>query len=75
MNHPRLRRSIIGNGEGVASWLHIEDAATATVSAAEEGNPGVYLIANDRPLAQREWVPAFARWLNRLSWQCEFDLR
>jgi nucleoside-diphosphate-sugar epimerase len=56
--------SIIGNGEGVWSWLHIEDAALGTVAAAEQGNPGIYLIANDRPLAVREWLPAFARWLN-----------
>ena len=55
---------IVGNGEGVWSWLHIEDAAIATVAAAERGNPGVYLIANDQPLAVREWLPAFARWLN-----------
>ena len=55
---------IIGNGEGVWSWLHIEDAAVATAAAAEQGSPGVYLIANDRPLAAREWLPAFARWLN-----------
>jgi nucleoside-diphosphate-sugar epimerase len=55
---------IVGNGEGVWSWLHIEDAAIATVTAAEQGNPGIYLIANDQPLAVREWLPAFARWLN-----------
>ena len=55
---------IVGNGEGVWSWLHIEDAAMATVAAAEQGNPGIYLIAGDRPLAVREWLPAFARWLN-----------
>jgi nucleoside-diphosphate-sugar epimerase len=54
---------IIGNGEGVWSWLHIEDAALATASAAERGSPGVYLIANDRPLAVSTWLPAFARWL------------
>jgi nucleoside-diphosphate-sugar epimerase len=55
---------IIGNGEGVWSWLHIEDAAIATVAAAEQGNPGAYLIADDRPLAARDWLPAFAHWLN-----------
>ena len=55
---------IIGNGEGVWSWLHVEDAAIATVTAAKQGNPGIYLIANDQPLALREWLPAFARWLN-----------
>jgi hypothetical protein len=46
---------IVGNGEGVWSWLHIEDAAISTVAAAEQGNPGIYLIANDQPLAVREW--------------------
>src|SRR5918998_497361 len=55
---------IVGDGKGVWSWLHIEDAAIATVAAAEQGNPGIYLIANDQPLAVREWLPAFARWLN-----------
>jgi nucleoside-diphosphate-sugar epimerase len=55
---------IVGDGEGVWSWLHIEDAAIATVAAAEQGNPGIYLIANDQPLPVREWLPAFARWVN-----------
>ena len=55
---------IVGNGEGVWSWLHIEDAAIATVAAAEQGNPGIYLISNDNPLALREWLPAFAQWVN-----------
>jgi len=55
---------IVGNGEGVWSWLHIEDAAIATVAASEQGNRGVYLIANDHPHSVREWLRAFARWLN-----------
>ena len=55
---------IVGNGEGVWSWLHIEDAAIATVAAAEQGNPGIYLISNDNPLALREWLSAFAQWVN-----------
>lgn len=55
---------IVGNGEGVWSWLHIEDTAIATVAAAEHGNPGIYIIANDEPLPVREWLPAFAQWLN-----------
>lgn len=58
---------IVGNGNGVWSWLHIEDAAIATVAAAEQGNPGIYLIADDRPLAVREWLSAFAHWLNAPS--------
>ncbi len=55
---------IVGDGEGVWSWLHIDDAAIATVAAAEQGKPGIYLIANDQPLMVREWLPAFAQWLN-----------
>lgn len=55
---------IVGNGAGAWSWLHIEDAAIATVAAAEHGNPGIYIIANDEPLPVREWLPAFAQFLN-----------
>lgn len=55
---------IVGNGAGIWSWLHIEDAAMATVAAAEQGSHGIYLIANDQPLAVREWLPAFAQWLD-----------
>jgi 2-alkyl-3-oxoalkanoate reductase len=55
---------LVGSGDGVWSWLHIEDAAIATVAAADQGNPGIYLIANDQPLAVRQWLPAFAEWLN-----------
>jgi nucleoside-diphosphate-sugar epimerase len=59
----RQQFPIVGSGEGVWSWLHIEDAAIATVAAVERGNPGIYLITDDRPLAVREWLPAFAQWL------------
>ncbi len=55
---------IVGNGEGVWSWLHIEDAAIATVAAMERGNPGIYLITDDRPLEVREWLSAYAESLN-----------
>ncbi|MDF5718000.1 MAG: NAD(P)-dependent oxidoreductase [Rhizonema sp. NSF051] len=55
---------IVGNGEGVWSWLHIEDAAIATVAAVERGNPGIYLITDDQPLEVRVWLSAYARWLN-----------
>ncbi len=55
---------IVGNGEGVWSWIHVEDAANATVAAIERGNPGIYLITDDRPLEVREWLSAYARWLN-----------
>jgi 2-alkyl-3-oxoalkanoate reductase len=55
---------IVGNGTGVWSWVHIEDAAAATVAAVERGNSGIYLITDDHPLAVRRWLPAYARSLN-----------
>jgi nucleoside-diphosphate-sugar epimerase len=55
---------IVGNGTGVWSWLHIEDAAIATALAAERGKPGIYLVANDHPLAVSDWLPAFAGSIN-----------
>jgi nucleoside-diphosphate-sugar epimerase len=55
---------IIGSGDGTWSWLHVDDAAIATVAAAERGNSGVYLIVNDQPQLVRQWLPAFAAWLN-----------
>jgi nucleoside-diphosphate-sugar epimerase len=58
---------IIGGGEGVWSWLHIEDAANVTALALHQGKPGIYLIANDRPLAMSQWLPAFAHWLDAPS--------
>lgn len=58
---------IVGQGEGVWSWIHVEDAAIATVAAVERGNPGIYLITDDQPLQVREWLPAYAQWLNAPS--------
>lgn len=55
---------IVGAGDGSWSWLHIADAAAATVLAAERGKAGIYIIANDKPLPVRTWLPAFAQWLS-----------
>lgn len=55
---------IIGEGEGVWSWVHIEDASSATVAAVTQGNTGIYLITNNRPLPVGVWLPAYAQWLN-----------
>jgi nucleoside-diphosphate-sugar epimerase len=54
--------AIIGAGEGVWSWVHIEDAAVATV-AALTAPPGVYQIVDDDPSPVSHWLPAFARWV------------
>lgn len=51
---------IIGNGEGVMSYVHLDDAATATVAALEHGKGGIYNIADDDPAPLREWLPVLA---------------
>jgi nucleoside-diphosphate-sugar epimerase len=51
---------IIGDGTGVWSWLHVEDAALGTVDALERGVPGVYNLADDEPAEVREWLPYLA---------------
>jgi nucleoside-diphosphate-sugar epimerase len=55
--------AIIGAGEGVWSWVHIEDAAVATV-AALTAPPGVYHVVDDDPSPVSRWLPAFARWVD-----------
>jgi len=69
---------IVGGGGGVWSHIHIEDAATATAAAVENGQPGVYYIVDDEPAPVRDWLPLLAsaldakpprripRWLGRL---------
>jgi nucleoside-diphosphate-sugar epimerase len=56
----RQQVPIIGAGQGVASFVHIEDAASATVTALECA-PGAYNIVDDHPSQQRVWLPALAR--------------
>ena len=70
---------IVGDGGGVWSFIHIDDAAAATVAAIEHGAPGVYNIVDDEPAPVRQWLPAAAeavgakkprrvpRWLGRLA--------
>jgi nucleoside-diphosphate-sugar epimerase len=56
----RQQVPVIGDGQGVWSWVHIEDAAAAT-AAALECAPGAYNIVDDDPAPQERWLPAFAR--------------
>ena len=51
---------VIGDGSGVFSYIHIADAASATVAALERGSPGVYNIVDDEPAPTREWLPVLA---------------
>jgi nucleoside-diphosphate-sugar epimerase len=53
---------VIGSGQGVFSFVHVEDAAVATV-AALEADPGVYNVVDDDPSELSIWLPAFARFL------------
>jgi nucleoside-diphosphate-sugar epimerase len=52
---------IVGEGTGVWSFIHILDAATATLLAAEHGEPGVYNIVDDDPAPVCEWLPELAK--------------
>jgi len=75
----KRRFPIVGDGGGVWSHVHIEDAAAATAIAVERGQPGIYNIVDDEPAPVREWLPALAsaldakpprrvpRWLGRLA--------
>jgi nucleoside-diphosphate-sugar epimerase len=75
----KRRFPIVGDGGGVWSLVHIDDAAAATALAVERGKPGIYNIADDEPAPVRDWLPVLAtaldakpprrvpRWLGRLA--------
>ena len=75
----KRRFPIVGDGGGVFSHVHIEDAAAATAVAVERGGPGIYNVVDDEPAPVREWLPVLAsalnakpprripRWLGRLA--------
>jgi len=56
----RRRFPIVGDGAGVWSLIHIDDAATATVAAIERGAPGIYNIVDDEPASVATWLPVLA---------------
>ena len=51
---------IVGDGGGISSFIHLDDAAAATVLALEHGAAGVYNIVDDEPAPMRDWLPALA---------------
>jgi nucleoside-diphosphate-sugar epimerase len=69
---------IVGDGAGVMSFIHLDDAAAATVLALEHDGPAIYNIVDDDPAPVRDWLPVLAealgakpprhypRWLARL---------
>ena len=69
---------IVGDGGGITSFIHLDDAAAATVLALEHDGPGIFNVVDDEPAPVREWLPVLAealgakpprrvpRWLARL---------
>ena len=57
------RFPMVGNGGGVWSFIHVADAAEATVAAVEHGRRGVYNVVDDDPAPVAEWLPALAQTL------------
>lgn len=57
----KRRFPIIGDGAGVTSWVHLDDAAAATALAVEHDGPAIYNIVDDEPAPASEWLPALAR--------------
>ena len=52
---------LVGDGGGVWSFIHVDDAADATVAAIEHGSRGVYNVVDDDPAPVAEWLPAIAQ--------------
>jgi len=75
----KRKMPVVGDGGGIWSWTHVDDAATATVAALERGRPGVYNVVDDDPASVAEWLPYLAEvvgakkpmgvpvWLGRLA--------
>ena len=56
----KRRYPVIGHGEGTYSFIHIDDAASATVAALERARPGFYNVVDDEPATAAEWMPVYA---------------
>jgi nucleoside-diphosphate-sugar epimerase len=75
----KRRFPVVGSGDGVWSFVHVDDAATATLAAIERGAPGIYNVVDDEPAPARDWLPVLAaaagakpprrvpRWLGRIA--------
>ncbi len=59
----RRRFPIIDGGTGTFSFIHVDDAAAATVAASVRGLSGIYNVVDDDPAPLREWLPAYAETL------------
>jgi 2-alkyl-3-oxoalkanoate reductase len=56
----RRKLPIVGGGGGVWSWIHIDDAASATVAAVERGKRGRFNVVDDEPAPVSDWLPYLA---------------
>ena len=59
----RRKFPLVGGGDAVWSFIHVADAADATVAAIEQGSRGVYNVVDDDPAPVAEWLPALAQTL------------
>jgi 2-alkyl-3-oxoalkanoate reductase len=57
----RRRFPVVGPGSGLFSFVHVDDAAAATVAAVERGAPGIYNVVDDEPARMRDWLPVYAQ--------------
>jgi nucleoside-diphosphate-sugar epimerase len=57
----RRRFPVVGDGAGVWSFVHVADAAEATVAAIEADRPGLYNVVDDEPAPVADWLPEVAR--------------
>ena len=60
----KRRFPIVGKGEGVHSFIHVDDAAAAAVRAMDQGSPGIYNVADDDPARVADWLPYLAEALD-----------
>jgi nucleoside-diphosphate-sugar epimerase len=56
----KRQNPIVGAGSGLMSFIHLDDAAAATVLALDHDGPAIYNIVDDEPAAARDWLPVLA---------------
>jgi nucleoside-diphosphate-sugar epimerase len=57
----RRRFPLVGSGTGQFSFIHVDDAASATVAAIERGKPGTWNVVDDEPAEMKAWLPHYAQ--------------
>ncbi|MFL5866812.1 MAG: NAD-dependent epimerase/dehydratase family protein [Thermoleophilaceae bacterium] len=56
----KRKQPLVGKATGTVSFIHVDDAAAATVAAVERGAAGIYNVVDDEPAPFREWMPVYA---------------